>query len=120
MPLTFTLGTTVLRQRRSKALFQYPKQFRRVLERGDAFLVPLQVLRGEHAPFRHKHQHGHVKSQLSGDADFPTWMACSPTAFGTLTHNGGSENNRRSTYPGCQYYALVCCCTLCRDISCWG
>ena len=44
MPLTFTLGTTVLRQRRSKVLFQYPKQFRRVLERGDAMSAPIRAL----------------------------------------------------------------------------
>ena len=43
MPLTFTLGTTVLRQRRSKVLFQYPKQFRRVLERGDAKKASISI-----------------------------------------------------------------------------
>ena len=106
MPVNLTLGRTVLRQRRSKVLFQCREQFRRVSRarrpkvdtlkchrarhvrtypraptgstccvltsfshrtRPVLFLAPL-LLRGEHAPFSHKHQHRHTKSELAKKA----------------------------------------------------
>ena len=99
---------TVLRERRSKVLFQHSKQsgefssratksehfevpssapclhqsarsywqhllcahFLQSLHTPSSFLGPHYRARwGEHAPFRHKHQHGHTKSELAKKAE---------------------------------------------------
>jgi hypothetical protein len=84
MPLTFTLGGRCCDEDAAKFYFNTPSSSGELLSeathlrihscasfsydtRRVHFLIPIQVSRGEYAPFSHKHQHGHVKSQLSGD-----------------------------------------------------